>query len=147
MLTLDKFLLYFTSFFIILFTTKFLISDAYYIFPIDQKDMIGSYVFKQETNDDYFHYKVCLEDNGKLLFSRFNKDGTVKKFSEGTWVLDENDLKTEIDHTGMYDVYIEGLFKNLFTNEIGIGLFVIGHFGSNGLDQLKKNSSKPCIFK
>ena len=143
---LDKFLLYITSFFIILFTTKFLISDAYYIFPIKPKDILGSYVFKQKTNDDYFHYKLCLEDHGKLLFLRLNEEGTVKKFSKGTWILEENNIKTEIEHTGMYHMQIGGLFKNFFTNQIGIGIFIIGHFGIDDSAQLKKISSEPCLF-
>jgi hypothetical protein len=86
-----------------------------------------------------------LQKEGKLLFYRFNKDGTIKKYSTGTWKFKGLDIETNIEHTGEYDVYINGLFKNLFTWEIGIGLNIIGQFGIDDLEQLTKVSSKPCV--
>jgi len=126
---------------------KILLRDAYYIFPISEQDMIGTYVFEREKPSDYFNYKICLQKEGKLLFYRFNKDGTIKKYSTGTWEFKGLDIETNIHHTGEYDVYINGLFKNLFTWEIGIGLNIIGQFGIDDLEQLTKISSKPCVAK
>ncbi len=144
---MKKIILYISSFFFILFTIKILSHDAYYIFPISQKDMIGTYTFEREKTSDYFHYKICLQNNDKLLFYRFNKDGSIKKYSTGTWDFRGLNIKTKIKHTGEYDVYIDGLFKNFFTGKIGIGIFIVGHFGIDDLEQLQKTSSKPCIFK
>ena len=141
---MKKFILYISSFFLILFATRILLYDAYYIFPISKDDMIGTYTFEAKNRDDYFNYKICLKQNNKLLFYRFNKDGSVKKFSTGTWSFKGLDIDTKIEHTGEYDLAIQGLFKNLFTQEIGIGIIIVGHFGIDDMAQLRKISSEPC---